>query len=67
MRGQDNKIPQDMGLAASASTALYSPLPLGEAARSIYQEMLDRYPELGKKDFSSVYRYLEQEAVGGGK
>ena len=34
------------------------PLPLGEAAENIYSEVIEKEPELAKKDFSSVYQYL---------
>jgi 3-hydroxyisobutyrate dehydrogenase len=37
-----------------------SRVPLAEAAEGVYVEAVKRYPELSKKDFSSVYRYLEE-------
>lgn len=51
---------QDLGLATEVSKSSGSPVPLGEAAESIYADAVKRYPELLKKDFSSVYRYLEK-------
>jgi 3-hydroxyisobutyrate dehydrogenase len=36
-------------------------VPLGEAAEKVYVDAVKRYPELSRKDFSSVYRYLEKE------
>lgn len=59
--------PQDMGLATDIATTSGSPLPLGEAAASIYEEVLKRQPELAKKDFSSVYAYLQRTAEEGKK
>lgn len=34
-------------------------MPLGAAARGIYEEAVENAPELIRKDFSSVYQYLE--------
>lgn len=50
---------QDMGLANDAARQFQTPLPLGEAARDIYNIVVERQPELTKKDFSSVYRFLQ--------
>lgn len=50
---------QDMHLATDIADTHRSPLPLGEAARDMYAEVTRTHPELAKKDFSSVYRYLE--------
>ncbi|KAH9001466.1 3-hydroxyisobutyrate dehydrogenase [Lactarius akahatsu] len=49
---------KDLGLATEVSKLSGSPVPLGEAAEGIYADAVERYPELSKKDFSSVYRYL---------
>jgi 3-hydroxyisobutyrate dehydrogenase len=47
-----------MDLARNIGKASHSPLPLGEAAREIYEEAVQRRPDLAKKDFSSVYVHL---------
>jgi 3-hydroxyisobutyrate dehydrogenase len=36
-------------------------VPLADAAEKVYVEAVKRYPELSRKDFSSVYGYLERE------
>jgi len=51
---------KDMGLATGSGKMLNVPLPLGEKAEEVYAEMLKTKPELGIRDFSSVYRYLEE-------
>ncbi|KAI5124323.1 hypothetical protein M0805_008930 [Coniferiporia weirii] len=51
---------KDMGLALESASRVGSALPLGTAARNIYGEMMESDPELVRKDFSSVYRYLEK-------
>ncbi|KAI6110047.1 3-hydroxyisobutyrate dehydrogenase [Pisolithus sp. B1] len=50
---------KDMLLASDIASARSSPLPLGQAARDLYADVLKMSPELAKKDFSSVYRYLK--------
>ena len=50
---------QDMGLAKDVAQQSHIPLPLGEAARDIYNIVVETQPELAKKDFSSVYRFLQ--------
>lgn len=50
---------KDMGLATGSGKMLNVPLPLGKRAEEVYEEMLKTKPELGIRDFSSVYRYLE--------
>lgn len=52
-----------MGLAASIGKASDSALPLGGAAKGIYEEAIRRQPELAKKDFSSVYVHLKNLGV----
>ena len=47
-----------MDLARNIGRASHSPLPLGEAAREIYEDAIRRRPDLAKKDFSSVYVHL---------
>ncbi|KAF8558489.1 hypothetical protein OG21DRAFT_1504230 [Imleria badia] len=51
---------KDMDLATNIGKANDSALPLGEAARRIYEETIRRRPDLAKKDFSSVYVYLKE-------
>jgi 3-hydroxyisobutyrate dehydrogenase len=51
---------KDMGLATGSGKMLNVPLPLGEKAEEVYAEMLKTKPELAVRDFSSVYRYLEE-------
>lgn len=58
---------KDMGLATEVSSASGSPLPMAEAAESIYADMVERHAELRGRDFSSVYRYLERAAEEGRK
>lgn len=50
---------KDMGLAADVAAGSGSPLPLGEAATRIYEQVIKEQPKLAHKDFSSVYRFLE--------
>lgn len=54
---------QDMGLASDVARQRDSPLPLGEAAKEIYANIIQQRPDLAKKDFSSVYQYLKGEAT----
>lgn len=51
---------KDMGLATGSGKMLNIALPLGEKAEEVYAEMLKRKPELANRDFSSVYKYLEE-------
>lgn len=53
---------QDMGLATEIGRLSDSPLPLGLMAEKIYAEMVEKMPELQNKDFSSVYKYLQQRS-----
>lgn len=48
-----------MGLATESGEMLKVPLPLGKKAEEVYAEMLKAKPELAIRDFSSVYKYLE--------
>ncbi|TFK67904.1 3-hydroxyisobutyrate dehydrogenase, partial [Pluteus cervinus] len=50
---------KDMGLATNSATSTGTPLPLGRAAEAFYKEAIEQQPELARKDFSSVYRYLQ--------
>jgi 3-hydroxyisobutyrate dehydrogenase len=47
---------KDLGLAGDAARDAGTPIPLGNAAQSLYQTMVVN--GLGKKDFSVVYRFL---------
>lgn len=47
-----------MKLATDIAAQTGSPLPLGEAAQGLYERAIEQQPELSKKDFSSVYRFL---------
>ncbi|KAF7966847.1 hypothetical protein HWV62_36895 [Athelia sp. TMB] len=58
---------KDMGLATDIANETGSPLPLAHAAEMIYSAMLESHPELARKDFSSVYRYLSDAAGAGTK
>ncbi|KAJ7871482.1 3-hydroxyisobutyrate dehydrogenase [Mycena olivaceomarginata] len=49
---------KDMGLASDIASKTGTELPLGTAAREVYRRMIEQEPELGRKDFSSVYRFL---------
>ncbi|KAJ7090231.1 3-hydroxyisobutyrate dehydrogenase [Mycena belliarum] len=49
---------KDLGLAADIATQTGTRTPLGDAARRMYAEMIAERPDLGLKDFSSVYRFL---------
>jgi 3-hydroxyisobutyrate dehydrogenase len=50
-----------MSLATEIANHSGSPLPLGEAAESIYAQVVKEQPALARKDFSSVYRFLESK------
>lgn len=56
-----------MGLATDIAKQTKSPLPLGEAAESIYARVIKEQPALSRKDFSSVYRFLELNMQKGEK
>ncbi|KAF5373056.1 hypothetical protein D9758_001705 [Tetrapyrgos nigripes] len=58
---------KDMGLATNLSSLAGTPLPLGEAAECIYNQVIQEQPTLGKKDFSSVYQYLKNLSEEGKK
>ncbi|EKM82855.1 hypothetical protein AGABI1DRAFT_111419 [Agaricus bisporus var. burnettii JB137-S8] len=53
---------KDMGLATEIGKKHKCPLPLGEAAESVYAESIRTKPDLAAKDFSSVYKYLKGRA-----
>ncbi|KAH8108154.1 3-hydroxyisobutyrate dehydrogenase [Cristinia sonorae] len=53
---------KDMGLATEIADAYSTPLPMGEAAENMYADVVTQVPELAKRDFSSVYRYLQLSA-----
>src|SRR6056297_2993271 len=48
---------KDLGIAGDAAKVVGVPLPLGAAAQQLYTLM--QVNDLGNKDFSSVYRFLE--------
>jgi 3-hydroxyisobutyrate dehydrogenase len=50
-----------MGLASEIAQQQKSPLPLGETAEEIYAKTIERYPELSRRDFSSVYCFLKEQ------
>ena len=50
---------QDMGLAMESAERMGVSSPLGAAAGRVYEDAIRDLPELSRKDFSSVYRYLE--------
>lgn len=54
---------QDMGLATDIAKRTATPLPLGQAAELIYSEVIAKDPDLARKDFSSVYRFLQSVSV----
>jgi len=56
-----------MGLATNLSSLAGTPLPLGEAAERIYNQVIQEQPVLAKKDFSSVYQYLKKLSEQGKK
>lgn len=56
-----------MGLATDIASQFESPLPLGEAAESIYAQVIEQHPDLARKDFSSVYEYLHAASKVGKK
>ncbi|KAJ8519898.1 hypothetical protein ONZ45_g3222 [Pleurotus djamor] len=51
---------KDMGLATALASNQGSPLPLGEATEEFYAKVVREAPELARKDFSSVYKYLAE-------
>ncbi|KAG5650370.1 hypothetical protein H0H81_012457 [Sphagnurus paluster] len=50
---------KDMGLAREVAEKTKTAIPLGEAAEEIYRQVIAERPELSRKDFSSVYKFLE--------
>ncbi|KAG7086686.1 hypothetical protein E1B28_002624 [Marasmius oreades] len=58
---------KDMGLATDIAATVGSPLPLGEAAESLYARVIQEEPDLSQKDFSSIYRYLSKASSEGRK
>jgi len=51
---------KDMGLASNVAALAGCPIPLGEAAETLYALMIKEQPELARKDFSSVYQFLKR-------
>lgn len=54
-------LPKDMRLATDAASQQGVPLSLGSAAQDMYAEVVENDPQLSKKDFSSVYKYLSSK------
>ena len=54
-----------MGLATQIGSSTGSPLPLAKAAEHIYAAVVQHHKDLARKDFSSVYMYLERAAQEG--
>ena len=50
---------QDMGLASESAASVGIPLPTGAEAQRVYAEVISQSPELARKDFSSVYKYIQ--------
>lgn len=48
-----------MGLAMESAERMGVSVPIGAAAGRVYEDAIRDVPELNRKDFSSVYRYLE--------
>ena len=48
-----------MGLAAESASVTNTKLPLGSQAYRLYEDVIRTQPELARKDFSCVYKYLE--------
>jgi 3-hydroxyisobutyrate dehydrogenase len=53
---------QDMGLATESADKYHVPLTLGKVAQEMYRLAMQTNPSLSRKDFSSVYQYLESRA-----
>lgn len=51
-----------MGLASNVAAMAGCPIPLGQAAEALYAQMIEEQPELARKDFSSVYKFLRKTA-----
>ncbi|KAJ7074221.1 3-hydroxyisobutyrate dehydrogenase [Mycena amicta] len=54
---------KDMGLASDIASKVGSSLPLGTAALGMYSDMMKERPELARKDFSAVYRYIKESKL----
>ncbi|KIL69579.1 hypothetical protein M378DRAFT_117854 [Amanita muscaria Koide BX008] len=55
---------KDMGLAVTIANQQGNSLPLGEAAKQVYERAVKDEPGLARKDFSSVYLFLQSIAQG---
>jgi len=49
---------KDLGLVLEAARDVSAPIPLGSAAHALYQTMCQSNPNLSKKDFSVIFKYL---------
>lgn len=58
------QLEQDMGLANDVARQSGVQLPLGKVAMHVYKTVIEKQPELAKKDFSSVYRFLQADNDG---
>jgi 3-hydroxyisobutyrate dehydrogenase len=56
-----------MGLATEVAAQNGVPLPLGAVAESLYAQVVKEDPGLSRKDFSSVYQFLQSKLREGSK
>ena len=50
-----------MKLASEAARRTGTPLPIGGAAERLYEKVLREKEDYRRKDFSVVYKYLEEK------
>ncbi|THH10269.1 hypothetical protein EW145_g1430 [Phellinidium pouzarii] len=55
------KLWQDMGLAFKSANLVGTALPLGTAAKRIYEDVIESSPELARKDFSNASCIMSAE------
>jgi len=53
---------KDMGLAIESASNSGVSMPLGNAAETVYRDVVAQRPDLARKDFSSVYQYLKDSS-----
>ncbi|GJJ11993.1 hypothetical protein Clacol_006231 [Clathrus columnatus] len=53
---------KDMKLAIEIGKSTGTSLPLGRSAETVYNEVVEKHEDLAKKDFSSVYKFLERKS-----
>lgn len=51
-----------MKLATEIGSSTGTSLPLGKAAEEIYSAVIEKHADLARKDFSSVYKFLERQS-----